>query len=186
MGLNFSKIFLNFLIAFIFFYITMQYNWLLCQFYHLIRGGMSNISLWKRGDDMSFNRLQKVANQMFNNLFKEWEVLDKNGSLLPTCDFYETDKDYHLSMELPGISKEDIDISMSGDTLKIKGEKKYEKESEERKYYCLERSYGSFYRSINLPSDADKENIAVSFSNGVLKVTIRKSAQSSVKKINIS
>ncbi|WP_375604539.1 Hsp20/alpha crystallin family protein [Wolbachia endosymbiont of Anurida maritima] len=150
---------------------------------------MSNISLWKRDlyrDDMSFNRLQKIANQMFNNFFRECEVLDKNGNLLPTCDFYETDKDYRLSMELPGICKEDIDVSISGDTLNIKGEKKYEKESEERKYYCLERSYGSFYRAINLPLDTDKENIAVSFSNGVLEVTIRKSAQSSVKKIDIS
>lgn len=151
---------------------------------------MSNINLWKKDlyrDDIGFRRFERVANQVFNNLFREWDVLDKSSTLLPTCDFYEAENSYHLSMELPGISKGDIDISISGDTLKIKGEKKYEKESEDkRKYYCLERSYGSFYRSINLPSDADRDNIKVNFANGILEVVIQKSAQPSVKKIDIS
>ncbi|WCR53640.1 MAG: Spore protein SP21 [Wolbachia endosymbiont of Ctenocephalides orientis wCori] len=155
-------------------------------------GGMSNVNLWKRDlyrDNINYVGLHKIANQMFNNFLREWDVFGNNDALLPTCDFYETDNNYHLSMELPGISKEDIDVSISGDTLKIKGEKKYEKESEDkskRKYYCLERSYGSFYRSVNLPSDVDKDNIIVNFSNGILEITMRKSAQSSIKKINIS
>lgn len=151
---------------------------------------MSNISLWKKDlyrDDIGFGRLERAANRAFNNLFREWDVLDKNSTLLPICDFYETENSYHLSMELPGISKGDIDVSVSGDMLKIKGEKKYEKESEDkRKYYCLERSYGSFYRSVNLPSDADRDNIKVSFTNGILEVAVQKSTQSSVKKIDIS
>lgn len=152
---------------------------------------ISNIDLWRKDlyrDDAGFRGLQRVANQMFNNFFRDWDVLDRNDSLLPICDFYESNDSYHLSMELPGILKDDIDVSISGDTLKIKGEKKYEKESGDksnRKYYCLERSYGSFYRSVNLPADADRDNIAVDFTNGILEVVIKKSAQSSVKKINI-
>jgi HSP20 family protein len=89
---------------------------------------MSNISLWNKNfNDLGLRDLEKMANRMFSNFFKEFDPLDKRNTLLPVCNFYETDNNYHLSMELPGVSKGDIDLSISGDTLQIKGDKKYEK-----------------------------------------------------------
>ncbi|OEY86436.1 hypothetical protein BIY23_03915 [Wolbachia pipientis] len=151
---------------------------------------MRDTSLWNKDlydvSNLNLRNLERMANRMFSHFFRDFDILDKNNILSPVCDFYEADNSYHLSMELPGISKDNIDISIAGDTLQIKGEKKYEKKSEDKRhYYCLERLYGSFYRSVNLPSDIDKDNIAVSFTNGVLEIKAPKLTQSSVKKITI-
>ncbi|WP_341808828.1 Hsp20/alpha crystallin family protein [Wolbachia endosymbiont (group E) of Neria commutata] len=135
-------------------------------------------------DDFSIRGLQRAVDDMFNSFFTP--ELTKSRNTLPACDFYETDKNYCLSMDLPGFSKESIDISMSGNNLIIKGEKKYENESseEEKKYYHLERYYGSFYRSIELTPNAEQDKISADFSNGVLKINIPKS-EKYTKKIEI-
>lgn len=76
-------------------------------------------------EDFSLRGLQKAVDDMFNNFFTGWgPELTRRDNILPTCDFYETEENYCLSMELPGIPKEDVDISMSGDSLIVKGEKK--------------------------------------------------------------
>ncbi|WCR58374.1 Hsp20/alpha crystallin family protein [Wolbachia endosymbiont of Ctenocephalides felis wCfeJ] len=137
-------------------------------------------------DNFSIRGLQKAVDDMFDSFFMGLspESSRRGGGILPACDFYETEKDYRLSLELPGISKEDVDISMSGDNLIVKGEKKYDNKSEDKQYYHRERYYGSFYRSVQLPANVDQDKISANFSDGVLNISIPKS-EKHIKKIDI-
>jgi HSP20 family protein len=92
-----------------------------------------------------------------------------------------------ISAELPGIDAKDIDVSVSGDTLVLKGEKRQEKEENDKNYHFSERAYGSFQRSFQLPSSVDRDKVAVDFSKGVLTITLPKTAkaQKPQKKIEI-
>jgi HSP20 family protein len=110
----------------------------------------------------------------------------ETGEWVPAIDMYEQDDKYVVKAELPGMKEEDVDVSISGDRLTIKGEKKTETEVKEENYYRSERSYGSFFRSIDLPSDADPEKIDASYDDGVLEVTIPKTAAVKPKKIAVS
>jgi HSP20 family protein len=96
------------------------------------------------------------------------------GDFAPRLDISETDHDYTVSAELPGMEPEDIDISLDRDTLMISGEKRAEKEEKDKRYYRVERSYGSFQRSIPLPDEVDEEKIDATFKRGVLKIQIPK------------
>jgi len=104
----------------------------------------------------------------------------------PAIEMFEKDDKFMVKAELPGMKEEDIDVSVVGDTLTIKGERKAESEVKEEDYYCCERSYGSFTRSITLPSSVDAKNIEASYENGVLEVSLPKAAEVKPKKITVS
>lgn len=98
----------------------------------------------------------------------------------PTLDVAANDKEYTISVELPGVDEKDVQLELSDDTLVIKGEKRQEKE-EKDKYYCRrERSYGSFQRVLSLPEDAEQEGIAA-YRQGILSVTIPRKAKAAAK-----
>ncbi|MBA7588437.1 Spore protein SP21 [subsurface metagenome] len=88
--------------------------------------------------------------------------------------------------ELPGMKEEDIDISIIGDTLTIKGERKAESEVKEEEYYCCECSYGSCSRSIALPSNVDANKIEANYEDGVLEVSLPKAPEVKPKKVTVS
>jgi HSP20 family protein len=106
---------------------------------------------------------------------------------VPAVDVAETDKGYTVTAELPGMDEKDIDVSVTGDLLVIKGEKKQEKEEKNKNYYLSERSYGAFQRSFSLPAGVDRDKIAAEFAKGVLTLTLPKSAeaQQQQKKIEV-
>lgn len=106
---------------------------------------------------------------------------------LPAVDLTEDDKAYKVTAELPGIDEKDIDVTVSGGMLVVKGEKKQEKEEKDKNYYLSERSYGSFQRSFTLPEGVDEDKITANFSKGVLTVLLPKSAdaQKAQKKIEV-
>jgi HSP20 family protein len=83
------------------------------------------------------------------------------------------------------MEEKDIDVSLSGDTLTIKGEKRQEREEKGDNRYLSERSYGAFQRSFSLPENVDREKIAAAFAKGVLTVTLPKSAKAAPKKIEV-
>ncbi len=99
----------------------------------------------------------------------------------------EDEKAYKISAELPGIDAKDIDVSVSGDTLVLKGEKRQEKEEKDKNYHFSERAYGSFQRSFQLPPSVDRDKVAADFSKGVLTITLPKTAeaQKPQKKIEV-
>lgn len=107
--------------------------------------------------------------------------------LAPAMDLIETEKEYLIMAELPGIDENDVDIRLANRTLTIRGEKKEEKKKKERDYYVSERSFGSFGRSFQLPDGIDAERIEASFAKGVLTVKLPKTdeAQKAEKKIGI-
>jgi len=95
------------------------------------------------------------------------------GSVLkPRLDIGATDKEYTVSLEIPGVSEKDVNLELVHDTLIIRGEKKQKREEKKKNFYRLERSYGSFQRTLSLPEDANRDNIKADFKNGVLNITI--------------
>lgn len=100
----------------------------------------------------------------------------------PVVDVAEDDKAYTVTAELPGIDEKDVDVSVSGDVLSIKGEKKKEREEKDKNYYLSERSYGSFERAFSLPEGVDQDKIAASFAKGVLTVTLPKNPEAQKSK----
>jgi len=89
----------------------------------------------------------------------------------------ETENEIRISAELPGVKEDDIDVSLNDDVLTIRGEKKFERKDEKENFHFVERSFGTFQRSIRLPFPVDPDQVQASFDNGVLTVTLPKSAQ---------
>jgi HSP20 family protein len=99
------------------------------------------------------------------------------GVSVPAVDVAEDDKAYHITAELPGISEKDIEVNLSGDILTISGEKREEREEKDKSYHFSERRYGSFRRSFAIPQGVDRDKIEASFKNGVLTLTLPKTAE---------
>ena len=106
---------------------------------------------------------------------------------VPAIDMSEDEKAYKISAELPGLDAKDVDVSVSGNTLLIKGEKLQEKEEKDKNYYFSERAYGSFQRTFELPASVDRDKISADVSKGVLTITLPKTpdAQKQQKKIEV-
>jgi HSP20 family protein len=109
------------------------------------------------------------------------------GGGVPAVDISEKEKEYEVTAELPGMEEKDIDVKFADGMLTIKGEKKEEKKEKKKDFYLSERRYGSFQRSFQVPEGVDTDKIEASFKNGVLTVTLPKTAeaQRQAKKIAI-
>jgi HSP20 family protein len=103
----------------------------------------------------------------------------------PAVDITEDDKSFKLSAELPGMTEKDIEVTLSGNMLVIKGQKEQETEQKEKGYYLSERSYGEFQRSFILPDGVDAEKVEAGVAKGVLTVTVPKNAKVAAKKIEV-
>jgi len=107
----------------------------------------------------------------------------KEGELMryrrPLTDLKETENEFIMELEMPGITKDDIDIKVTEDTIEIKAEKKYEQKEEdkERGYFFQERKYQGFYRSIPLPAGIKPEETEAKFDNGILEITMKKTEE---------
>lgn len=146
-------------------------------------------------DEHPFASLQREMNRMFDNFFDPGFNLEpfgfgesRLGAFSPRINVAEKEKEVEVSVELPGMDKKDIDVAISNETLTIKGEKKEEKEEKKRGYYRMERSYGSFQRTIPLPVGIDEAKANAEFRKGVLTITLPKTkeAQKAAKKIPIT
>lgn len=105
----------------------------------------------------------------------------------PRTDMSESDKEYDLSIELPGMSEKDIEVTVKDNMVMLKGEKKSERETKEKDYHIAERSYGSVRRTFSLPPDVDSSKVEANFSKGVLTVHLPKTkeARSKPQKIEV-
>ena len=147
---------------------------------------------------MSIVRFHKPFGSMLdmydriNKLFEE-DLMgqDKDAQLSsrawnPAADIYETKDDFVFKVELPGISKEDIKVELTGDNLSIKGERKEEKEVKKEEYHRVERYCGSFTRSFRLPKNADGQNMKAAMKEGILELRIPKMEEAKTKAIPIN
>lgn len=110
-----------------------------------------------------------------------------DGMLKPTLDLGANDKEYTITVEIPGVDEKDVRLEIVNDTLTIRGEKKQEKEEKDKNYYRMERSYGSFQRVLSLPNDANQDDVKAIFKKGILTVTIPRRAlpKADVKQIEV-
>jgi HSP20 family protein len=103
----------------------------------------------------------------------------------PAIEVYEETGDVVVKAEIPGLKKEDLQVNLSDNLLTIHGEKKQEEEKKEKGYYYSERSYGSFSRSIQLPTDVQPEKVSASFKDGVLEIRLPKTEEAKRKEVKI-
>ncbi len=125
-----------------------------------------------------FRSLQKQIDQVFTEFSRDMPGFGwpRNGSLSLAVDVIETDNALKISADLPGVDEKDISVTLAGDVLTIKAEKKTEKEEKGKDFRLCERSYGVFERSMALPFKAESSKVDAKFDKGVLKVTINKPA----------
>lgn len=135
---------------------------------------MKTLATRRTGD--GYGGLQRRMDDMFSRFLGDWfgEEPTEMGTYWPAVDVSETDENLVVKAELPGARSEDIDISVQGNTLTIRGEKKTELEGNEGRYRHVERRYGSFQRTFTLPSEVDAEKIEATHRDGVLTITLPK------------
>jgi HSP20 family protein len=108
------------------------------------------------------------------------------ASFAPAVDVYEDEHQVVLSLEVPGIKQEDLDIQIEKNTLTVRGERKFEKDQKEQNFHRIERRYGTFYRSFSLPATVDTEHVHASYDAGVLKLELPKKAEAKPKQIKVN
>jgi HSP20 family protein len=131
--------------------------------------------------------LREKMNRLFeDSLANKGEDKDFMASnWAPAVDIYETGNELVLTAEVPGIDEKDIEIKIEDDTLTLKGERKFEKETKEENFHRIERSYGSFFRAFALPNSIDTDRIQAEFENGVLKIVMPKRQELKPKTVKI-
>lgn len=135
--------------------------------------------------------MRKDMDRLFDELFspltrrrRGW-VKPEMSVIVPNIDMYDRKNEIVVKAELPGVSKEDIDITITKDSLTIKGEIKKEEDVKDEDYYACEISYGTFTRSISLPVEVDSEKAKASLKNGVLEIVLPKKEEARIKEIKV-
>ncbi len=130
----------------------------------------------------SFDLVNTIINTIGEQTASEQEVVD----FRPKVNTRETDDNYHIEVELPGVKKENVDIKVDGNVLTISGERNVREEVKDEDYHKVESRYGLFSRSFTLPERVDTSNIEAEFINGILEISIPKlKIDTSSKKIEI-
>ena len=130
------------------------------------------------------DRMNRLFNETLGRFFGEEGA--RAGAWVPAVDIYETEQNVIVKAELPGIDSKDVEVTVHEGTLYLKGERKYEKEVKEEHYHHVERAYGSFARSFELPASIDEDKVQADFKDGVLTLTMPKREEAKAKKIKIS
>lgn len=138
----------------------------------------------------------KDMEDLQRRLFGAWDRLpmdryfdrDENVTAtewLPSVDISEDAKEYLIKVEVPGIEKDQVKVTVENGVLTITGERKFEKEEKDKKYHRVERSYGSFVRSFTLPENTDGSKVRAEYKDGVLKVHLEKDEKAKPKSIDV-
>lgn len=136
-----------------------------------------------------FRELEDVSNRL-NNIFGRLPARAESGQLTmadwtPSVDISETDTAYLIKAEIPEVNKDDVKVTVQDGMLTISGERHQEKEEKNKKFHRIERSYGSFMRSFRMPDDAEEGTVTAEFKDGMLNVTLPKSAKAASKTVNV-
>src|SRR5215207_1750615 len=151
-------------------------------FRDLISWGRDQSVPSRRGDEVSpFLTLHREMNRLFDDVFNNFGAPSVPGRMpaWPSVEVVQSDKDVRISAELPGLDEKDVEVLVDNDVLTIRGEKRSETEDQERRF--SERYYGRFERVIPLPFAVEEDKAEASFNNGVLTVTLPKSAKAEDK-----
>lgn len=143
-----------------------------------------NLIRWKPNELYS---LRRNMDRMFDSIWNQSEGGEETKTSIwsPSVDISETEHDYVIAADLPGMNKEDFDISFSNGRLAISGERKSENSTGKDNVHRIERLYGKFTRSFDLPQDADTARIDAMYKDGVLTLTIGKAEEAKPKQISV-
>ncbi len=143
----------------------------------------------KREAHDPFSLMHRDMESHFNDFFRGVDLEPFFGpdisSYSPKVDVKEGDKEIRVRAELPGMDEKDINVTLNKDSLTLRGEKKEEKEDNDKGYHRLERSYGSFCRTIPLPVEIESDKVSASYKKGILTITIPKSKKAIEEKKKI-
>lgn len=134
-----------------------------------------------------FDDLHRQMDALINGFFSGYDMptlvgrAEGQNFVNPSFEIAETEKEFHVSAELPGLTEKDVEVNMEDNLLTIKGEKKEEKDEKNKNYHLYERRYGTFHRAFTLPENSDPDKIAATVKNGVLEIVIPKKEPSKPK-----
>ncbi|MEM7816784.1 MAG: Hsp20/alpha crystallin family protein [Candidatus Aenigmatarchaeota archaeon] len=130
--------------------------------------------------------LQKEISNFFDASFETLPTkISQEATWLPSLDISEDKNNLIIKVDVPGVKQDDIDISISGDVLTIKGERKKEEETKDKNYYRRERFYGVFSRSLTLPNYVDTNKVEANYKDGVLEIVLPKTESAKPKQIKV-
>lgn len=131
--------------------------------------------------------LQQEVNRLFTgNIARTFDEEGiAGGSWSPSVDIYENKDEIVLEAELPGMNREDFDLSVENNTITLRGERRFEKKEESDNYHRVERAFGTFTRSFTLPNTVSAEGATADYRNGVLRVTLPKRAETKARRIEV-
>jgi HSP20 family protein len=143
----------------------------------------SSISRWTPSPALGREPFYRLFETLFNQDQGE-EITTRTWT--PPVDVHETNDAFVVTAELPGMSREDIEITLENNILRLSGERKFERDEKKDNYHRIERSYGAFTRSFALPTQVDAERVQAEFKDGVLTITVPKAEQARPRKISIA
>tara|TARA_R110000868_G_scaffold259361_2_gene517153 strand:- start:16119 stop:16550 length:432 start_codon:yes stop_codon:yes gene_type:complete len=143
---------------------------------------MALIKYSRPNTDLFSRNFNDIVDEFFNNSASNY----RKDSFMPSVDVSETNTQFEVSVELPGLKKEDINVNLEKSRLTISGERKFKNEEEGKNFHRLETQYGKFSRSFYLPDTIDEESILAKYEDGILNITINKSEEKVKKQIEIA
>ena len=140
-----------------------------------------------RPDFTSFSPLSREISRLLEEFSRSLGTVGALTTASPSIDVTEADKEIEITAELPGLERQDVEISLEDNVLTIRGDKKVPADADDKNknYHMTERSYGIFYRAFQLPVGIDPASVEATMSNGVLKIKIPKPAHTDAKKIEV-
>jgi HSP20 family protein len=129
--------------------------------------------------------LQNRRNSLFQDFARQAKDEQVKAGFAPPVDIYEDEHGIVLKLEVPGMKQDDLDVRLENQTLTVRGERKFESEEKQENFQRIEHRYGSFYRAFTLPTTVDAENVTAQYDAGVLKLELKKRAETKPKQIKI-
>lgn len=144
---------------------------------------MSNLTRWEPVREMM--TLREAMDRLFDDAFTRPINLRDGGWSAPAVDMYQTDDEVVLKVALPGFKADDVQINVTGDVITLRGELKHEEEKKDKSWHIREHRWGSFERSLNLPTDVKADQAVADFENGILTITLPKAEEVRPKTISV-
>lgn len=160
------------------------------------------LSPWRQRDQHPILQLHQQIDRLFDDAFRgfgmsslrvspaqqDWPGTGLANAYRPQIDVSGDDRQYEITLDVPGLSENDLSIELKGDMLVVGGQKEEKNEQKDKQFYCVERSYGAFQRILSLPTDASADDVQARLKDGVLTLVIPRSQaeQADVKRIDIS
>jgi len=130
---------------------------------------------------------RQLSTRRFSDLLDDFfnEAVSSSNAFVPGIDISETDDQFQVAVELPGMERDDIEVSLENNILSVSGERKFEEKENGKKYHKVENHYGAFTRSVQLPDNVDSDSVDARYEDGILHINVDKSEDKVRKKIEI-